>query len=195
MAAVLRRPAIRCAGVSLAEMLVVAAIVGMVGVIAVPRADPANDAIVAATAAEVAHAIRFAQREAMRTGKYYSARIDPSKQTIRVYHLTGFGEVDEDRNDPVMHPVDKRAYTLTVGGTAATRATIVRSEFRYKNKNGTLTNDVTFDASGAPVHVDGSADDLDIEVLFDGQVKLQRGQTERVVRVDVATGRVTVETP
>jgi prepilin-type N-terminal cleavage/methylation domain-containing protein len=181
------RPARRHAGVTLIELLAVIAIIALVAAIAIPQATSVSPAVVDAAAAEVAHAIRFAQREAVRTGQNHVAEIDPAKQTVRVYRLSGPKTVDEDKSNPVMHPVDKIAYSISLAGNTATRAVVANSVFTY---GPDTTSNVTFGVDGSPVYLKGTATPAALSA--DGVVRLQLGATLRTVTVDRTTGRVTL---
>ena len=170
-------------------MLLVIAIIGMVAAIAIPQAASVSPAVVDAAGTEVAHAIRFAQRQAVRTGKYYVAEIDPAKQTVRVYRLVASGTATvEDTDNPVMHPVDKLPYRITLAGNSATRAVVVSSVFTY---GADKTSDVTFGPDGTPVDVNYVKGTVASGALSaDGTILLQLGAASRTVTVDRITGRV-----
>jgi prepilin-type N-terminal cleavage/methylation domain-containing protein len=181
------QPACPDAGLTLAEMLAVVAIVALVATMALPTADPVNEPVTNTAAAEVAHAIRFAQREAVRTGRYHVAEIDPAGQTVRVYRLTSGSTVAED-TDPVMHPVDKQAYRISLAGNAATRAVVASSVFTY---GANTTGNVTFGPDGTPVDVNYVKGKVATAALSaDGVVSLRSGALLRTVTVDRITGRV-----
>jgi Tfp pilus assembly protein FimT len=183
----LRRHPRRLAGVSLAEMLAVVAILGLVAAIAIPQASSVTPQVADAAAAEVAHAIRFAQREAMRTGLYHVAEIDPATQTIRVFRLVSLASGAEDTDQPVMHPVDKQPYRINLAAQAA-RAVVTGSVFTY---GADKTDDIAFGADGAPVkYAAGTAPTAPLSA--DGIVSLQSGAALRTVTVDKTTGRVTL---
>ena len=78
---------LRQAGVTLAEMLVVVAVMALTASIAIPNASPLATITADAATAEVTSAIRFAQREAIRTGAWHTVKIDTATQTLRVYRL------------------------------------------------------------------------------------------------------------
>lgn len=169
-------------------MLAVVALVALVAAIALPSADTANDPVTAAAAAEVAHAIRFAQREAVRTGRYHVAEIDPATKTLRVYSLTNSGAVREDTDNPVMHPVDNHAYRIRLADNPATRAVVASSVFVY---GADITSDVAFAPDGTPVDVNYLKGGAPTAALSsDGVVRLESGAAVRTVTVDKTTGRV-----
>lgn len=191
-----RCPAIRHAGVTLAEMLVVVAILGIVAVIAIPQASslsPANTAD--AAAAEIARALRFAQREAVRTNNYCVVSIDTATQVLRVDQpIPGGGTA------PATHPIDKRDYQINFGGNTMLRATLVSSSFKYEG--GFTSSYALFGPDGMPVYVDKSAVGQLFGLLLgtkeikplkeEGRITVRYGNVERVVRIAPVTARVSL---
>ncbi|MGJ9419157.1 prepilin-type N-terminal cleavage/methylation domain-containing protein [Massilia sp. CMS3.1] len=171
----LLRPGVRQAGVSLAEMLTVVAVISVAAVIAIPQASSLSPAAADAAAAEVARAVRFAQREAIRTGKYQLVSVDPATQELRV----------ASAGITTLHPVDKRPYKISFAGNAMPRATIANSLFKYEDT--TTTNYASFGPDGSPSYVGSKG----IEALEEeGKITIRHGNVERVVRVAPVTGRV-----
>lgn len=175
-------------------MLVVVAIVAVAAAIAIPKADPQAAFAADAAAGEVARALRFAQREAIRTGTYQLVSADPATQVLRVYQVVDKKEI------PTAHPVDKTSYQISFAENAMPRATIVSAVFKYEG--GPTTNYASFGPDGAPAYVDPSLlgqvwgfllGSKDIDPLKeDGQIRIRYGNSERVVRVAPVTGRVTL---
>jgi len=176
-------------------MVIVVAIVALAAAIAIPRSDPQAALAADAAAAETARAIRFAQREAIRTGLYQTVSVNPATQELRVYRPISTAGV------ATLHPVDKRDYTLSFAGNAMPRATIVSSVFTYEDK--AVTNYVMFGPDGAPVDPasvplvqDFPGQVLDAKkaspLKGEGSITLRHGNVERVVRVAPVTGRVSL---
>lgn len=182
----LRRPNRRLAGVTLAEMLIVVAILSLAAAIAIPQASSVTPHVADAAAAEVAHAIRFAQSEAIRTRIYHVAEIDEATQTIRVYRLESPAFVDEDKINRVMHPVDKQPYSISLAASAP-HVTVASAVFTY---GAATSNDIAFDPDGAPVRY-VKAQVPSVPLSTDGIVSLQSGASVRTVTVDKATGWAT----
>lgn len=183
----LYRPAACQAGVTLAEMLAVLAVLAIAAGLAVPAADPVSPALANAVATEVTSAARFARLEAIRTGAYHVLAIDTSAQSLRVYRMTTSGAVAEDTSKPVQHPVDKRDYRIAFGA-AATGARIASAVFKYSS--GATTSYLSFAPDGSPADVHGwQAKDVD-PLKEDGLVTIQHGAASRVVRIAAVTGRV-----
>jgi Tfp pilus assembly protein FimT len=190
----LRRPDRRLAGITLAEMLVVVAILSVAGALAIPQASSISPQAADAGAAEVARALRFAQREAIRTGTWQQVSADPVKQELRVY------QADASSGITATHPVDKREYKISFAGNAMQRATIVSAVFQYEG--GPTTTFASFGPDGAPSYLDpnkiaqawslfltGSPDIDPLKV--EGKITLRYANQDRVVRIAPVTGRVT----
>jgi Tfp pilus assembly protein FimT len=173
-------------------MVVVVAVLAIAAAIVIPKADVVSPAVVDAAASRVANALRFARREAMRTGAYHVVLLDTAAQTLRVYRLTTSGAIAEDTANPVLHPVDKRTYNIGFANDPAGSATIASAVFKYQS--GLTTNYATFGPDGAPSDIRGTwflkvfvTDPLQA----DGVVTLSRGGVVKTVTVAAATGRVT----
>lgn len=189
-----RGPGKRAAGLTLAEMLVVVAVLAIAATFAIPQADTQAAYAADTAAGEVARALRFAQREAIRTGTYQHVSVDSASQMLRVYQII-------DKTDvPATHPVDKTPYQISFAGNAMLRATIVSAVFKYEG--GPTLNVASFGPDGAPAYVDPGLlgqvwgfllGSKDIDPLKeDGQIRIRYGNVERVVRVAPVTGRVTL---
>lgn len=184
----MRRSSIpRCAGVTLLETLAVVGIVAALATIAVPAADPANAFAADAVAQDVAHALRFAQREAMRTGAYHAVKLDPATQTVRLYRLRMPNAAVEDTTQKVRHPVDRRDYLLSLAGSAGRGVTL--ADVRFEFDKAAIGNVVAFDTTGAPVTVISTTD---VKPLKAGTVRIRRGSDERVLTLAPVTGRVSL---
>ena len=182
------RRAVRQAGFTLVEMLVAMALLALIAAIAMPTASPliavGNDL----ATSEVIRAIRFAQREAIRTSAWYTVQIDATAQTLRVYRLTTSGTVTEDTNFTVLNPLDKSKYDLAFGGgSGPTRAAIKAVDFDYaSNKN---LNTLSFGPDGTPAFLN-SFKSGDTKALQAATVTIAYGVQQRILTVDVITGRV-----
>jgi Tfp pilus assembly protein FimT len=176
-------------------MLVVIAVIGVTAAIAIPQAPSVSPGVADAVVSEVVQAIRFAQREAIRTGRYQQVSVDPATQSLRVY------EQNTSTGATATHPVDKRPYQISFAGNAMPRATIVSAVFKYEG--GPTGNFVSFGPDGAPAYVDPNlltqplfslllgAKDID-PLKEEGKITIRYGTVERVVRVAPVTGRVSL---
>jgi prepilin-type N-terminal cleavage/methylation domain-containing protein len=178
----------RQCGVTLAELLLVVALLGLAASLAVPRAAPASVANADAAAGAVAHAFRFAQREAVRTGAWHRVSIDTGAQVLRVSRLELSGAVGEDTGHPVLHPVDKREYRIAFGD-GVLRAGVTGALFQYNS--GASASYLSFGPDGAPADITGYWIKTIDALKNDGQVTVRHGAVERVVKIEAVTGRVT----
>lgn len=177
-----RRPDRRHAGMTLAELLVVVAILSIAAAIALPQASSITPHVVDGAAAEVAHAIRFARREAMRTGRYHVAEIDPARHIVRIHRLSSAGTA-EDMN-PVMRPVSKQPYLLSLA-TAAPQVSVDSAVF---TDGKATSSDIAFGPDGTPLrYVKGQVPALSLSA--NGIVILRSGAARRSITVDKTTGR------
>jgi hypothetical protein len=109
---------------------------------------------------------------------------------VRVYRLVTAGATFAEDTNPVMHPVDKVPYRITLAGNAATRAVVAGSVFTY---GADTTADISFGPDGSPVDVNFVKGKVSTAALSaDGVVRLQVGAVQRTVTVDKTTGRVTL---
>jgi prepilin-type N-terminal cleavage/methylation domain-containing protein len=182
------RSAVRHAGVTLMEMCIVVAVLGLAAAIALPKSDPIAPAAVDATASEIASALRFAQREAVRTNAWYVVSFDTAAESLRVYQLTRLGAVSEDTTMTVKHPVDKRDYKIMFASGGPAAAAITTAVFKYDK--GATGSYATFSPDGMPADINGRQP-TDIHPLKeDGAVTIRYGNVQRVVTVAAVTGRV-----
>ena len=177
-----------CSGVTLAEMLIVVALIALCSGLAMPNANPLAMVSNDMATSEVIRAIRFAQREAVRTGAWYTVQVDANAQTLRVYRLTTSGTVTEDTSITVQNPIDKKKYNLAFGASSGpAQATVTLVDFDY----GPVTNQTTlsFAPDGTPGRLAdrGPAGD---QPLTAAQVTVKVGRQQRTLTVDALTGRV-----
>jgi len=186
----------RQAGATLAEMVLVMAVLAISAGIAIPQADTQSAFAADAAAGEIARAVRFAQREAVRTGTYQTISIDLSKQVLRVYQPASSGN-----GTTAIHPVDKQDYQINFASNGLPQASIVSSVFRYQS--GAVTTGAIFGPDGVPVDVaPAKLLGLPIGIVLgtkeisplkeEARITLRYGGVERVVRVAPVTGRASL---
>ena len=175
---------VRQAGVTLAEMLAVTAVLALAARIAIPNASPLASAGNDVATAEVLQAVRFAQREAVRTNAWHTLKIDPATQSLRVYRLTDTGA--ENTALPVLHPIDKRPYNVTFS-SGQLNAAIALVDFDYEGATNLTT--LSFRPDGTPALRVGPKDG-DVRMLQKGQVIIRYANVQRILVVDTLTGRV-----
>jgi prepilin-type N-terminal cleavage/methylation domain-containing protein len=167
-------------GYTLAEMLIVCAVLAVAAAVALPSAQPVAEFRVDAAASEVVQALRFARQEAMRTGAYRALRCDIASNQLSVYVPDASGGVA----NMVAHPLSKMDYTLNLGqAPAGSNMALTRCSFVFTDKS---TNTfLAFDADGNPI-----GGTMQIRALSSGTIIVGAGNVTRTIAVD-AIGRVT----
>lgn len=192
-----RSPRTWQAGVTQAEMLAVIAILAVTAALAMPQADQHSSLAAELAAGDIAQALRFAQREAVRTGVYHTISIDPASQVLRITRPAASGNTIVN----AIHPVDKRDYQINFAKDGMPQATIVSSVFRYQSN--AVTTGAIFGPDGVPVDVAPTKVlGLPLGIVLgtkeisplkeEARITLRYGGVERVVRVAPVTGRVSL---
>ena len=175
----------RSHGVTLVEVLVVVAILGVVAVAAIPDLRSGNPHQLELAAEEVAEAMRFARSEAMRTGEPRGFRQSSTNKRIRVFR-PDTSTSPWTLNYDVYHPVSKKLYDIKLGTHPFAS---VESMSHNKVFRGTCNKprNTYFDSTGIPRCADPET------VFIDRiDITLTLGSHTRVVALDGLTGRVTV---
>jgi type II secretion system protein H len=174
----------RWAGFTLAELLIVMVIVGIVALAAMPALSSSDDNKLELAASEVAAALRFARSEALRTGVYYGVRVTSDGRHVRVFRLDT-GAVPPAEQFDVRHPMDKTLYDIDLTEGFFTSGVQASAGFLFY-AGGSAEQAVSFDPRGDPV----ASSDLD--ALVSGAVTLSQSGDTRTVTVS-PVGRVTVQ--
>lgn len=181
----------RQTGLSLLELTAVIAILGVIALVVTPDFSSTAPARLELAADQVAHALRFARSESIRSGEHHGVTIDQVTQGIMVvkWNLT---------TDPVSvaailyHPLSRQPYDLKadelslVHGVAISNAS---DAFLYADVG--LRRSLIFDPQGVPLWILGS--DGSRHLLQSGTVTLSAGQSRINVAVAPLTGRVTIQ--
>jgi len=168
-------------GHTLAELLIVCAVLAVAAAVALPSAQPVAEFRADAAASEVVQALRFARQEAMRTGAYRAFGCDTRNNQLSVYVPDASGAFAAK----VAHPLSKMDnYTVNVGQVPAGGNTPLTScRFVFSDRStGTF---VGFDANGNPIGVNKN-----IIALSSGTIVIGTGNVTRTISID-ANGRVT----
>lgn len=180
-------------GHTLAELMLVLLILGVVATLAMPVSEPVNPLRAETAAREVAQALRFAQSAALRTGEYHLVRCDTAANSITVSRLDiNAVPPAPDPAFPVFHPIDKKDYKIVfTTAPSTTGVTIATCAFAFSDAKPAVPQ-LVFGADGAPVNVVGP-NPPDVKTLTGtGQVTLAAGRASRAVLVAAVTGRVTL---
>ena len=177
---------LRSHGVTLVELLVVLAILGVAAAVAVPSLSSSDPQTLDLAAEEFANAMRFARSEALRTGEPRGFRQKSSNKRIRVFR-PDTSTSPWTLNYDVYHPVSKQLYDIKLDTHPFAAADSVVRNRTYRGTCNTPRN-VYFDSTGIPRCADPETVLLD---WFD--VTLTLGPHTRVVTLHGITGRVTIQ--
>src|SRR5262245_45670728 len=117
----------RAPGYTLAELMVVLALLAALAAAALPLSGPAGDKKLDAAAREVAGALRFARAEAIRTGSFHGVdfSVDTSVgyRRIRVFRIDSASPTTPVYD--VYHPLDKKLYDAQLSSGPGTAGVVV----------------------------------------------------------------------
>jgi prepilin-type N-terminal cleavage/methylation domain-containing protein len=173
-------------GFTLLEILLVAAVLGIMALAVIPSVQPYKEQRLDVAAREVAAAIRFARDEALRTGTRHGVIVNAGSQRLQVFW------VDTSALPPrifdVRDPLDKKLYDLQFATDPVLSGVKVTAASFYYRGRINPTDFVGFNKWGTPKYRDAGT----IRLLRDGEIKLGSGDAERVIKIFPITGRVTV---
>jgi type II secretion system protein H len=173
-------------GVTLTEILVVLAILGMAAVVAIPNLYSGDPHALDLAAQQFAEAMRYARSEALRTGEPRGVRIQASQKRIQVFRpdtptLPAAPVYD------IHHPVSRQLYDIELDGHPLASADSVSRSATFRGTCNTPTY-IYFDANGTPWCWDPVT-----VVLQQQDITLTLGAASRVVTLHGITGRVTIQ--
>jgi len=178
--------ALRSRGVTLVELLVVVAIIGVVAVVATPFLSSADPQKLDYAASEFASAIRFARSEAMRTGNPTGFWQSSANKRIRVFR-PDTGTSPWTPVYDVYHPVSRQLYDIDLDDHPLAAADDLSHVRIYRGTCNTERN-VYFDDNGTPWCADPET-----VLLEQYAITFTLGGYSRVVTLDSISGRVTVQ--
>lgn len=144
----------RTPGFSIAELLVVMALLSVLALAAVPMSAPRADKRLDAAAQEVIDALRFARIEAQRTGTVhgadFSVDLATGQRRVRVFRTDT--AIPPNPVYDVRHPIDKKLYVTRLDtGTATEGVAISAATLYYKSGSTVIVRDwAAFDRAGTP---------------------------------------------
>ncbi|MGB5259736.1 MAG: GspH/FimT family pseudopilin [Gammaproteobacteria bacterium] len=179
----------RSHGVTLVEVLVVVAILGIVAVAAIPDLRSGDDFRLELAAQEIAQALRFARSESVRTGEVHGIQISENTQRVVVYKAD-MASSPVGMASILYHPVARKPFDFDLDEhplANGVRITNTQSPFLYEN--GRRKN-LLFTPTGIPYWIVNSSGIT--YPLEDGTIQLGYGNGSRTVTVAPITGRVAV---
>ena len=173
-------------GFTLAEMLIVAALLAILGKAMLPNLAGGDDRRLEVAGSDVREALRFARAEAVRRGQrvLFDAESSPGRVKLLVTSCTTMGSPKA-----VTDPRTKLAFDVNVTGGPFSAGVGVTPKFMVA---GSAWGGVIFDASGEAVdacQVTGMTSKGTPEV--GSGVSLSLGGRQATVALDAGTGRVT----
>jgi prepilin-type N-terminal cleavage/methylation domain-containing protein len=172
-------------GLTLTEVLVAVAILGIVAVAAVPDFSSVDEQRLQRAAVEVADAIRFARSEALRTATFHGVRGDVAQQRVRLFRLVDSGGTPIPEYT-VRNPVDKKLYDLQLDAPPLA-VKLEAVDFSYTGVGS--QEYLGFAPTGEPAYEISGVQ----RRLTAGTITLSYRGGQRLVRVAAVTGRVTIE--
>lgn len=182
-------------GYTLVEMLIVVLLLAVLAGAAVMASEPLRAMALSAAASEIMQAMDFARSEAVRAGSPRLVEIDVNNKVIRVHQLKYSTSTPVvDTANPILHPLDKTAYSATLSGlTFLPISMSVSAGFKYSN--GQTLPTLAFTRDGAPCTVVGP-DANTVSALSAAsmpQITLLSGNVSRGITVEPVSGRVTMQ--
>jgi type II secretion system protein H len=173
-------------GYTLAEILVVVAILGVAASIAIPDISTTNPGKLELAAEEFAQAMRFARSEAIRTGQPRGFRQQSAAKRIRVFR-PDTGTSPWTLNYDVYHPLSKHPYDIDLNTHALALADSLDRDASFMGSCN-ASGKIYFDSNGIP-----RCADPETILVKQFDVTFTLGELTRVVTLHGITGRVTVQ--
>lgn len=185
----------RARGVSLIELAVTVAVIGIIAIVVVPQYSASNPSQLELATTRITDILRYTRSEAMRTGGLRGVAIDTGNGLGTVKDVAAF--VPDIAQSPfgidrfLVHPLSKQDYDLTLspsGGNTSIQFADVTAPFVFDGIAGEKAY-IFFDANGAPVWLEDGA----THRLTNGALTLALDSFRVTVVVQPVTGLVTVQ--
>lgn len=172
-------------GYTLVELLIVISVLALIAAVTAPAFTVDNEMHLQRATAEVVRALRFAQSEAIRSGKPYGVIANTGDQSIKVYRL------DNSVNPPVVYydvrdPLTKQLYDIRFGSSDIKITDIF---FKFDSVASPLDFVGFAGDTGVPKYNDSGT----VRMLEDGYIDLSYDSHSGRIRVAPVTGRVTIQ--
>lgn len=174
----------RSEGFTLAELLIVVAVIGIIAVVAVPLLSSQDSKKLEVAAQETGNALRFAVNEARRTGSYIlvDAKTAPGRLKVVTSNATGANL------GPVNDPLTKRALNIDTAGSAFSGPVSMTARFM---QGGTAYTQLLISPATQLQVFDGPA--ANIGALQSGSgILLALGASSVTVTINESTGFVAI---
>ncbi len=185
----------RHAGFSLIELTVIVAILGITALVVIPGFSSTDPQKLEQAANRVAEALRYAKREAIRTGGIRGVLVDTDDGDVLGKDIMVF---EPDLNDSpfsvlakLTHPVSKQPYDFLLEKSSTTHGVKFASSvkpFSFEGVSGSQKS-LFFTAQGAPVWVADSV----LSRFTGGDIQLTYGGQVKTITIQPITGRVMVQ--
>ncbi len=174
----------RCKGFTLAELLVVVAVLATVGAVVVPSLASDDGRMLGVAASEAGNVLRLARAEAVRSGR--AVLVDAGSSTGRIRLL--YADCSAGAVAAVTDPGTRRAVDVAVSDGPFTRGVVLTPGFKA---NGSAYSGLVFDASGAAAQVcDVAAMSRKGQPQAGSGLTLAGARSSVLVTVDPPTGRI-----
>ena len=184
-----RRPPARrscVAGWSLAEMLIVVLIIGLIGTMAIPAARPNSEERVELASVALASAVEFARDQSRLTGDVHGVAVETADNRVRVFRLDQSVDPNLQVFDP-RHPVTKQLYALQLGASPYAEVTLGSLAGTWTG-SCSQASAVAFTAEGVTICPEP------VSVRLEGaSISISGSNTTASVSIDALTGRVVAQ--
>ncbi|MFQ5471037.1 MAG: GspH/FimT family pseudopilin [Gammaproteobacteria bacterium] len=178
-------------GFSLLELLLVATILGIVAIVAIPNLFSADPQKLEVAVQEAVMALRYARNEARRTGLPHGVRFSSTNHTISVFKLDlSTPPIDSTDEIPIYHPHDKKTYSIDINTNNESSGLLIsQANFRFGGNTSSFAY-VVFNNDGLPLRY--LSNGTTTEIMDSGEVRLSQDGSEKILQVSSMTGRVKI---
>ncbi len=141
-------------GLSLAETMVVIAIISIVAVIAIPSFSSNNKYDLDLAVGEISAAIRFARNEALRTGDVYGVEINQTTNQLTIYKAD-LSAIPVAQEFIAYHPINKDLYDYSLNDDLKlSNINISNTSDPFLYSDSVRRKSLLFTSNGTPVWID-----------------------------------------
>lgn len=179
----------RYRGFSLAELLIVTIILGIVTAVAIPVFSSNDNARLDYVAQEIAEAMIYARDRSIHTQTPHAITLDITSQTIEI-HQIDHSTVPVTFVTVATHPVTKHDYRVKIGtGPYSKGLKLSNASDVFLLTNLARSQSIFFDLAGTPLWKDAAGS----HGLLTGQVEVSSANGTKKVILYPMTGRVVIQ--